>query len=79
VVITRVTPSMLPPTIITGADLGSSAAESGKDDRHEREAHVPEQRRRSAELRFTERAELLPVFVPRVGNELLCERARASA
>ena len=48
VVITRVTPSMLPPTIITAPTSERGAPEAGEHHGEQREAHVPEQRERGA-------------------------------
>ena len=46
VVITRVTPSMLPPTIITAPTSAIARPNAGEHDRHQREAQVVQQRQR---------------------------------
>ncbi len=59
VVITRVTPSMLPPTIITAPTSAIARPKPASTTVDEREAHVPQQRQRGAAARRAERAQLL--------------------
>ena len=73
VVITRVTPSMLPPTIITAPTSEAARPKPASTTVSERQAQVPEQRGHGARRRDAERGELLAVFAPRVLDELARE------
>ena len=74
VVITRVTPSMLPPTIITAPTSEAARPKPASTIVTSEIAQVPQQRADGAESGLAERAELLAVFVPRVVDDLARQR-----
>ena len=74
VVITRVTPSMLPPTIITAPTSALARPRPGQHRGQQRKADVPQHRERAAQAVHAERAQLLLVLAPGVLDRLARER-----
>ena len=74
VVITRVTPSMLPPTMITAPTSAAARPKPASSTVSERPARVPQQRQRRLQPRRVEALQLLAVFDPRVLDDLARER-----